>query len=338
MTIKAHANYMQPIYFDERWIGPHGIGRFAAEILQRLPGLIPLHVPVSKLSPLDPLVLSWCLLGKRNGIYFSPGFNAPLRCSLPMALTLHDLIHLELPHPPHIRAYYNLIVRPAVRKARWIFTVSETSRRAIANWAAIDPEKIHVVGNGLSAHFTLTGPRHTLERPYFLHVGSHATHKNITRLLDAFAVARKQADVLLLFTQTPSSATQRQIQRLALETNVRVTGKLDDTQLAAVYRGASALVYPSLQEGFGLPIIEAMACGTPVISSNIASIRETAGDGNAILCDPADSQAIADAMLSMIDARTAGKQLQDRGVLRASHFGWDKVAHQIAATLIPEAT
>lgn len=324
---------MQPIYFDERWVGPHGIGRFATEIMQRLPGIVPLQVQVAKLSLLDPLALSWRLRTKQDGIYFSPGFNAPLRCNLPMALTLHDLIHVQLSHPPHIRAYYQLIVRPAVRKARWIFTVSETSKRQILGWADIPSERIYVVGNGLSADFSADGPACCLEQPYFLHVGSHARHKNVPTLITAFSIVRRQTQAWLLFTQPLSPSLQQQVQRLGLEASVKVIDRLDDAGLARVYRGSAALVYPSLQEGFGLPVIEAMACGTPVISSDIEAIRETAGDGNAILIAPTDPDAIAEAMLHSLCANGPDQQLRERSIRHASRFDWDKVAGRIVAAL-----
>lgn len=322
---------MSAIYFDERWVGPHGIGRFAAETMRRLPGIAPLEVPVGKLSLLDPLALSWRLRGKRDGIYFSPGFNAPLHCSLPMALTLHDLIHLQLPHPPQIQAYYRLIVKPAVRKARWVFTVSHTSKRHILSWADIPSERIHVVGNGLSACFTPEGPSCDLGYPYFVHVGGHARHKNIPTLIEAFSIVHRQTHALLLLTQPLLPSMQQQVQRLGLEASVKVADRLNDAELATVYRGAAGLVYPSLQEGFGLPIVEAMACGTPVISSDIEAIHETAGDDNAILRDPLDAGAIADAMLRILDPNGPGKQLRARGIAHASQFDWDKVAERIVS-------
>lgn len=324
---------MQAIYFDERWIGPHGIGRFAAETMYRLPGVVPLRVPVKKLSLLDPIALQWCLRRKQGGIYFSPGFNAPLHCNIPMALTLHDLIHLQLPHPPHIKAYYHLIVRPAVRKARWVFTVSETSKRHILDWSDISPERIYVVGNGLSTDFSADGPALCRQHPYFLHVGSHAQHKNIPSLIEAFSMVRSQTQVSLLFTQQPNSSVQKQVQRLGLEASIVVADKLDDTKLAEMYRGAVALVYPSLQEGFGLPVVEAMACGTPVIASNIEAIRETAGDDNAILIDPRDPASIADAMLRSLESHGSDHDLRSRGVLHARQFAWDKVAARITTAL-----
>lgn len=324
---------MRTIYFDERWVGPHGIGRFAGEIMRRLPGVVPLNTPVSKLSLLDPAALSWSLREKKDGIYFSPGFNAPLHCKLPMALTLHDLIHLQLPHSLHIRAYYTLIVRPSVRRAHWIFTVSETSRKYIIEWAQIPPERVHVVGNGLSNQFTLEGQTYCTDRPYFLHVGSHAPHKNIYRLLEAFALVRREANCLMLFANSGSSEVLDQIDRLQLREYVRFTGVLSDHQLATIYRGATALTYPSLQEGFGLPVIEAMACGTPVISSDIEAIRETAGPGNALLCNPTDINSIADAMLKTVGNGRLRTTLQTRGRPRAQEFSWDKVTEKIVSQL-----
>ena len=331
---------MQPIYFDERWLGPHGIGRFAAELMQRLPGVVPLQVPVAKLSLLDPLVLSWRLGGKRSGIFLSPGFNAPLYSPIPQVLTLHDLTHLEIPEEsgPLIRAYYQMIVKPAVRRAWRVLTVSETSRNKIAAWSGIDRQRIHVVGNGISSAFTPGDPPFPNKASsYFLHVGRRASHKNIERLIQAFALCRKRSgsEIRLLFTLKPDRATLESAARHGVDKAIDFLGNLDDTTLAACYRGAIALVYPSLAEGFGIPIVEAMACGTPVISSDIEAIRETAGRDNAWLCPPTDVDAIANAMQHLMSDEPLQQRLRENGLAHSRQFSWDAVAERARHALQP---
>jgi glycosyltransferase involved in cell wall biosynthesis len=331
---------MQPIYFDERWVGPHGIGRFAAEIMQRLPGIVPLHVPVSKLSPLDPLALSWRLHNKRDGIFFSPGFNAPLYSPIPQVLTLHDLIHLEVPEEsgPLIRAYYKVIVKPALRRAWRVLTVSEASRNKIVAWSGIDSQRIHVVGNGISSAFQPSGQHYPNNAAsYFLHVGRRGSHKNIERLIQAFALCRKRSgsEIRLLFTLEPDQTTLASASRHGVDKAIDFLGNLTDEQLAFCYRGAIGLVYPSLAEGFGIPIVEAMACGTPVISSDIEAIRETAGSDNAWLCPPTDIDAIANAMQHLMSDESLRKRLREKGLAHSQQFSWDAVAKRTRHALQP---
>src|SRR5205085_8921377 len=119
-----------PIYFDPRWSGSHGIGRFSAELQQGLPGVVPLRIAGPKLSLYDPLASSLALAGLREGCFLSPGFNPPLRSPIPFAFTIHDLVHLRVPaeSSPMRRLYYASVVRPAARRAWRILTVSECSR------------------------------------------------------------------------------------------------------------------------------------------------------------------------------------------------------------------
>ena len=300
------------IYYDPRWSGPHGIGRFSDEVTARLPDARPLQVRTPKLSLLDPLATTWALQGLRNGVYFTPGFNAPLRAPIPFIFCIHDLIHLRFAAESTAlrRAYYSLVVGPATRRAARVLTVSAFSRREILEWAGLPDEHVEVVGNGVSQAFRPDGPRHQPGYPYFLHVGRRAAHKNVERLLAAHAASRCGREVRLLFT-----------------------GELDDGQLAAHYRGAVALAFPSLYEGFGLPIVEAMACGTPVLTSNTTAIPETAGKGNALFVDPLSVDAIAAGLDQLAEDRVLRADLSQRVLARARAFSWDRVAEITASAL-----
>lgn len=323
-----------PIYFDSRWNGDHGIGRFARELQDRLPGLVPLRIIGAKLSPIDPVASSLALAGRNEGCFLTPGFNAPLRSPIPFAFTIHDLIHLRVPGESSLvrRVYYATVVRPAARKAHRILTVSEHSRRDIIEWADVPEESVSVVGNGVSALFA-PGPAPAPSQPYFLHVGRRASHKNIPRLLAAFAASRARDFAFLTFTGTPDAPTVAEARRLGIADRLRFAGGVSDTELALLYRGALALVFPSVYEGFGLPIVEAMSCGTPVITSRATSTAEVAGEGNALLVDPSDAGELA----SALDAAAGDAQLRARliarGLERARAFSWERVAARVQSAL-----
>lgn len=316
------------IYFDTRWCGNHGIGRFASELQNRLPGLQPLPIMGAKLSPIDPLASTWALRGKKDAVYLSPGFNPPLRSPIPVVFTVHDLIHLNVPSESSFmrRAYYAAVVRPAALAARRILTVSLHSQKDICDWCGLPPEKVRVVGNGVSPVFGPQGERHTAAKAYFLHVGRRASHKNIPVLLQAFARCRAASEMRLLFTGDADGATVLAARALGLETRIGFAGQVSDEALARLYRGATALVFPSLYEGFGLPIIEAMACGTPVVTSNATSMAEVAGPGNAVLVDAASADELAQAMDRVAQDAELRQMLMLRGSRRALDFDWKDVA------------
>lgn len=300
------------IHYDPRWSGPHGIGRFSDEVVARLPGARPLAIAGRKLALLDPLATTLAALRLGSGVYFTPGFNPPLRSPVPVVFCIHDLIHLRFAaeSTPARRAYYATVVGPAARRAARVLTVSEFSRREILAWTRLPPERVTVVGNGVSAAFTPDGPRHAPGYPYFLFVGRRAPHKNVARLVAAHAASRCGREVRLLFAD-----------------------RLDDQQLAAHYRGAVALAFPSLYEGFGIPIIEAMACGTPVLASDTTAMPETAGEGNALFVDPSRPEAIAAGLDRLFEDAGERSRLRQRGLARAAMFSWDRVGAAVAKVL-----
>ena len=323
-----------PIYFDTRWGGNHGIGRFAAELQTRLPHVQPLSIIGPKLSLFDPLASSLAVARKREGCYFSPGFNPPLISPIPVVFTIHDLIHLKVPSESTAlrRLYYATVVWPAARSAWRVLTVSEHSRRDIIEWARIPESSVQVVGNGVSPAFfpaQCINPR----PPYLLHVGRRAGHKNINGLLDAFAASRARFDLRLMFTGTPDRPTLARAVTLGIASKIDFSGDMTDETLADLYRGATALIFPSFYEGFGLPIIEAMACGTPVITSNTTSLAEVAGRANALLVNPVDIEELATAIDVIVTDSELRLILSKRGIDRSRAFTWGNVAARVTHAL-----
>lgn len=329
---------LRPIYFDVRWGGDHGIGRFARELQARLPDVHPLSIIGPKLSPFDPLASSFAIANKNDGCYFSPGFNPPLYSPIPVVFTIHDLIHLKIPAESTAlrRLYYATVVRPAARRAWRVLTVSEHSKRDIVEWADISEDTVHVVGNGVSSAFIpaqVAEPQH----PYLLHVGRRAKHKNIIGLLSAFAACHARHTVRLVFTGDADLSTVACATTLGIADRIDFSGPTSDKALAELYRGATAMVFPSCYEGFGLPIIEAMACGTPVVTSNATSTAEVAGVDNALLVAPEDFTSLAAAIDRLVDNPMLRLHLSRRGLERAKVFNWDNVIHRVLIALSGES-
>ncbi|MEI8301652.1 MAG: glycosyltransferase family 1 protein [Burkholderiales bacterium] len=325
-----------PVHVDMRWAGLHGIGRFTTEVFRRIPGARALPIAGPKLSPIDPLAGSWALAQQREGCFFSPGFNAPLWSRLPFVFCVHDLTHLRVASESSAvrRAYYASVVRPGIARAWRVLTGSEHARADILDWSGAPPEKVVVVGHGVSDVFNPSGAAASVDGAgYFLHVGSRASHKNVDGLLRAFARSGLHRDFLLVMTGTPDAPTLAVAESLGLAARLRFIGPVDDAALAAWYRGCTALVFPSWREGFGLPVLEAMACGAAVITANTSSLPEVVGQGNGLLIDPADTDALAAAMQQVAEDAALRDRLRRAGPPRAEGFRWDSVALRVRASL-----
>lgn len=324
-----------PIYFDNRWNGSHGIGRFSMELQNRLPGVVPLRIIGAKLSPFDPLASSWALAGRDEGSFLSPGFNPPLASPIPFAFTIHDLVHLRVAQESSTlrRLYYRTVVRPAARKAWRILTVSEYSRADILEWTGLPPEKVQVVGNGVSPVFVPAEGGRASREPYLLHVGRRAGHKNIGNLVRAFAASRASRALRLVFTGERDSPTLAAAAEAGVAERIDFAGPVSDAALVKLYQRSTALVFPSLHEGFGLPIVEAMATATPVITSNTTSMPEVAGEGNALMVDPHDPDALAAAIDRIVEDESLWNELSLRGLRRSGDFTWEAVCGRVGRAL-----
>jgi glycosyltransferase involved in cell wall biosynthesis len=326
---------MAEILYDARWFGNHGIGRFAAELHKLLPALVPFQAPRKPWHPLDPFLLGMELRSVRPKLFFSPGYNAPVGWHGSFAFALHDLNHLCVTTEGLStlkRAYYSLVIKPSCHRAKFVLTVSEYSRNEIATWAKINAERIINVGNGVGPPFTPIGRRYAPGYRYLLYAGSKKPHKNLPRLLQAYAISGVRSDMRLLFSGRPNKELLTECERLGLRDDVRFADFPSNDTLAEAYRGALGFLFPSLYEGFGLPPLEALACGVPVLTSNVCAIPEVMGDA-AILVNPVDVEEIAEGIRRLVQDSTLRLQLCERGLQRASQFTWEKTALKTAQVL-----
>ena len=324
-----------PVLFDARWLGAHGIGRFAREISYRA-GFSEFYQSARlPSSPMDPCLLSYDLRNRKSDLYYSPGYNAPLWSPLPFVFTIHDLNHLFVEENSSIlkRLYYQKVMKPAARRAAYVLTVSEFSRQAILEWSGVDEDRVVNVGNGVSSEFSISGPAHDPGYEYLLFIGNRKAHKNLPRIIEAYAASRVCGEVHLLLSGGYDEATGRLVRHFGLEDLVHFAGHIVEADLPAYYRGARALLFVSLYEGFGLPIVEAMACGVPVLTSTVAAMPETAGDA-ALLVNPRNVDEIAAGMESIVLDEALRDTLISRGLRRAGRFSWDATAEKVRKALL----
>jgi glycosyltransferase involved in cell wall biosynthesis len=326
------------IYADQRWIGNHGIGRFARRVLNGL-DYSPVPLASHPASPLDSLRLARALSNLTgNDLFFSPGYNSPLYCAAPFVFTLHDLNHIDRPEngSPLKRLYYATLMKRACQRAASIVTISEFSRRRIIDWSGVPPERVLNVGCGVDPEYRPLSDSSPLPFPYLLCVSNRKRHKNEFRTVEAFARAGLSAETRLVFTGHPTAELSACIERQHLNPRVHFVGVVAEAELPSLYRSAEALVFVSLYEGFGLPVLEAMACGTPVATANTSALPEVAGDA-ALLVDPTSVEQIAEAMGRIVNDNYLRQQLRSRGLAQAARFSWAETAARVQKLLAVNA-
>jgi glycosyltransferase involved in cell wall biosynthesis len=311
------------IYADQRWIGNHGIGRFARHVLAGV-DYQPVPLNSSPAAPLDTWFVARALRKlQQTDLFFSPGYNTPLFCPASFVFTIHDLTHIFCPESrrPQIQLYYATVMKRACRRAAKILTVSEFTRNQIISWSGVSAEKVVSVGNGVDSAFRPDGDSYGLPFRYLLSVSNRKPHKNEFRIVEAFAKADLDPKIHLVFTGLPTTKLSRWIETQGVRPRVEFVGGVDEEKLPTMYRGAEAVIFPSLYEGFGLPIIEGMACGTPVLTSNVTAMPETAGDA-ALLVDPRSVEQIARGTEQIVSLNCLRQDLRAKGLRRAAQFSW----------------
>lgn len=269
---------MPELFVDDRYRGAHGIGRYASEIISRLrPEWRSLGLSGHAHSALDAFRSLPRL--DRDSLVYSPGYGALVRAPRQI-LTVHDLIHLRMPWPGRAKfeAYYRGPVRHAVRKAGVVLTVSQTSARAIREWLRDDSVEVIDAGNGCSDAFRVDGTADRSNVPYVAFVGNMRRHKNLDVVLRALMLAPDvRLRAVMPAGEIPAAAAQAAA--LGIDSRVEWLQGIDDERLAALYRGAVATVMPSTLEGFGLPALESVACGVPVVFwHSCEAVAEVVGD------------------------------------------------------------
>jgi alpha-1,3-rhamnosyl/mannosyltransferase len=260
-------------------------------------------------------------------------------------VTIHDIIHLLYPQFLPNRAalvYARVMIRRALRRADRIITVSYNSKRDLVDYFGILPARVDVIYNGVGREFRPDLPeeerarvarKYALKRPYLLFLGGEKPHKNVQNVVRAFAEARRKRPdlphVLALAGPMPRNSARIDALIGALDVGSAIArpGLIEEADLPGLIAGADALLYPTLYEGFGLPVTEAMACGTPVLTSSTSALQEIAG-GYAYLVDPLDVDAIARGILALTTDPKVRGDFIELGRKRALDFSWDKAAER----------
>ena len=293
----------------------------------------------------EQMTVPLSLARARVDAFHAPHYVVSPLTRCPYVVTIHDCIHLRFPqYLPNKAAHYyaRTMMTMAARRADRILTVSEASKQDILYYLNVPPGKVDVVYNALDER--LAAPptdddvarvreRFLLTAPFILYAGNIKPHKNVDRLIEAYSLLRQRGgeDVKLLIIGDEISKypnLRRLVHRFQLHKHVRFLGFVPEATLAVLYRLASVFVFPSLYEGFGLPPLEAMAAGTPVITSNVSSLPEVVGDA-AVLIDPMDPEAIASAMARVLGDPQLSADLSRRGLERVKVFSWDRSVARI---------
>jgi alpha-1,3-rhamnosyl/mannosyltransferase len=300
----------------------------------------PCVVRAGSYSAREQWAVPWALRRADVDLFHAPHYVVPPLTTRRFVVTIHDCIHLRFPqYLPSRGAFYyaRAMLTMAARRSARVLTVSQASKDDILHYLKVPSDKVEVIYNALDT--TLAGEptpedvarvreRFLLTSPFILYTGNIKPHKNVDRLIEAFSILRRSGveDVKLLIIGDEISKypnLRRLVHRFQIHQHVRFLGFVPDATLAVLYRQAAVFVFPSLYEGFGLPPLEAMAAGAPVITSNISSLPEVVGDA-AILIDPMDSGAIANAMGRVLGDPALRDDLIRRGRQRVKTFSWER--------------
>jgi glycosyltransferase involved in cell wall biosynthesis len=354
------------IGIDARMIDNTGIGRYLRNLLIHLARIdtqneyiislnkentqpvtqpnvqfVPLAISVPLYSLREQYWLPFEIRKRRLDLVHYPNFDIPLIQSSPYIVTIHDLIYYLYPDqcPSRLAHYYaRFMLRYATKHAHIIITDSHYSKQDLMKYFQIPEHKIQVIfpAADISATHLPERPFHKAKygivQPYILYVGKHHPYKNILTLLRAYVADPEIYDRFQLVIAGKRDARRQELyetaERLDPRKKIIFTDFVEEAELFDLYREAHLFVFPSLYEGFGLPPLEAMACGVPVITSNAASLPEVVGDA-AILFDPLNVRELAAAMRAVLTNPELWNSLHHKGLQRAQQFSWETAATQL---------
>jgi len=297
--------------------------------------------PSRPYSVAEQVSIPMALRREHADLFHAPHYVLPPLIHCRSVVTIHDIIHLVFPQylPGRLAyAYARASLWTAAHRSDRILTVSETSKLDILRRFRVPADKITVVYNAIDDRLLVTPGEDDVERvrvryqlrdPFALYVGNIKPHKNLERLIEAFDCLRREpgfeALKLIIIGDQISKyqGLRRAVHEHKLHKAVRFFGFVPLETLAVLYRLAGVFVFPSLYEGFGLPPLEAMACGVPVVTSNVSSLPEVVGEG-AILVDPYDPRSIAEGMRAALTDGELRDRLREKGLARAREFSWER--------------
>ncbi len=274
-------------------------------------------------------------------------FNAPILYRKPSVVTIHDLTLSFYPgkkmNSAFYRAAYNIVLKAAVNHSKEVIAVSENTKQDLIEVVGYPSSKIEVIYEGVCEQF---GPRvnkeqvehvrrkYGISKDFLLYTGVWRGHKNLVNLIKAFAMLREGPegfDLSLVITGEEDPyypEVKRTVGELGLEHHVIYTGMVPENELVALYQSAKIYVFPSLYEGFGLPPLEAMRCGTPVVASKTSCIPEICGEHNALFFDPYDPEDIANNVRKVLLDPTLQAEMRECGLKHSLKFSWEKMAKE----------
>lgn len=314
-----------------------GVERYASEVLRCLESRVRVVKPSQALTGLQGHLWEQLMLPRWLGeddFLWSPANTGPLAVTR-QAVTIHDLSVLDHPEwfTANFRLWYRVLLPRLVKRAKTILTVSESSRRSIVRRFALPDDRVTVVPDAVNLQQFRPGEpeatraKYGLGQRYVLFVGSLDPRKNLDRLLQAWIRMSEFRDLELVIAGSRTSIF-RPVSVGRSRRRIRVLGYVPDEDLPGLYAGATLFILPSLFEGFGLSVLEAMACGTPVITSNAGALPEVVGDA-AVQIDPTSVEGMAEAMRTLMLDEDLRMELRRKGLERACQFSWERSAQAI---------
>jgi len=315
--------------------GITGVQRYLLSLLPHMPARLNSVKPSQALQGIKGHIWEQVYLPTQLGrrLLWSPGNTGPIAVSR-QVLTVHDAASLDHPEwfERKFALWYGALLPRLIRKVRAIITVSHFSRERIVRLTGVDPERVHVISNGVEPRFRPVDPKTVkqvstkfdLNSPYILFVGSLEARKNLKMLLEAWQLGGFDGATLAVVGASGHMFPKLQFD--SVPAGVRLLGRVEDEALPALYAGATGFVYPSIYEGFGLPPLEAMACGCPVAVSDIPAHREVCGS-SAIYFDPFNPEDISSGLelLLRLDGPSRASYI-DAGLRRAASYRWESAA------------
>lgn len=319
-----------------------GIQRYTREITRRIPGMAVIR-PEHAVGQARGILWEQTVLPlrARGRPIWSPSNTAPLVTRGPLVVTLHDLAMLEGPDAdaaPGWTRFYRWFIPRMLKRVDAVLTVSEYSRRAIIERFGVPPDRILATPLGVDHdRFRPAEPEaldrfltaHALTPGYVLSVGSGSARKNLRGLIDAWTTIAPRLDASIELVIAGDAAAYGRAfdgsEIPPLPPRARLVGRVDDADLPLLMAGAGVFAFPSFAEGFGLPPLEAMACGTPTVVSDVTSLPEVVGEA-ALLVDPHDTSALGDALVRLLTDHQLHARLRAVGIERARRFDWDETA------------
>jgi glycosyltransferase involved in cell wall biosynthesis len=318
------------------------------------PADLPALPPNFTLRPI-PLARAWTharlsleMLHAPPNVLFVPAHALPLALPRRSVVTIHDLgfVHYPHAHTAGQRLYHRVFTPLSVHRATHIIAISQATKRDLQQIYRVPTHKITVVHHGVDDRFQplelATIPpvlqRYGIRQPYLLFVSTVQPRKNVARLIEAFARARRMLDrpnlTLVLAGKRGwlTDAIERRAVELGIGNAIRFVGYVPDYDLPALLNGALAYVAPSLYEGFGMTVLEAQRCGTPVLASNVSSLPEVVGEAG-LLVDPHDVAGIANDIVRLVEDAQLRTSLRERGLRHAASWTWERTAQQTVAVL-----